>query len=211
MKVFKFTILLAILLSFAMIPLAFAQITGVTDLDQTDLNTINSQGQAGVAYVLNETYGEDGLTPYPSHGGSAVVNDAGKFFEMEMTVDAAGNYMMSIDLINASPYTWSDYHFIFDEDIEVTFYATNAFDNSSYENHEVSFWTPGEIPAGQNFRFTFEFTVNAAGTYTLTQLATTEAGAAAVPAVGLIGGISMVVILTVIGSVYRQEWRRKQA
>ncbi|MFA4904386.1 MAG: hypothetical protein WC600_16755 [Desulfobaccales bacterium] len=70
---------------------------------------------------VKEDYNALSLIPFPSHDGYAVVNLPGPpiWFDKEIifNADDAGdnNFQITWDITNTSPYTWSDYHFIFSD------------------------------------------------------------------------------------------------
>jgi hypothetical protein len=153
---------------------ALAAITNVEDLNLTDMNTIENQYFDSMAYVVNESYGEDATVPYSSHDGNAIVNDLGEFFEKEVTVDAAGNYTLIFNVTNNTPHTWSDYHFIIDSDVTLTNFGNDVFANSNYDGTELAFWAPEWVEPGETAQFNLEFSVaEGINSFELTQIATT--------------------------------------
>jgi hypothetical protein len=153
---------------------ALAAITNVEDLNLADMNTIDNQYFDGMAYVVNESYGEDATVPYPSHDGNAIVNDQEEFFEKEVFLDAAGNYTLNFNVTNTSPHTWSDYHFIIDPDVTLINYDNDVFANSSYDGTELAFWAPEWVEPGETAHFILGFSVaEGINSFKLTQIATT--------------------------------------
>ncbi|MEJ2673293.1 MAG: hypothetical protein P8168_14060 [Deltaproteobacteria bacterium] len=74
------------------------------------------------SHNIKEDYNATALIPYPSHDGYAVIDLPGPiWFNKEIVFDAddAGdnNFQITWDITNTSPYTWSDYHIVFMNDI----------------------------------------------------------------------------------------------
>lgn len=77
------------------------------------------------SHNVKEDYNALDLIPFPSHDGFAVVdlvpNDNGGviWFDKEVIFNEAdagdNNFQITWDITNTSPYTWSDYHFIFSD------------------------------------------------------------------------------------------------
>lgn len=82
------------------------------------------------SHNVKEDYNAKSLIPFPSHDGYAVVDLPGPlWFDKEILFDDkdAGdrNFQISWDITNTSPYTWSDYHFLF-SDVGQTFNDPNT-------------------------------------------------------------------------------------
>jgi hypothetical protein len=81
------------------------------------------------SHNVQEDYNALDLITFPSHDGFAVVdlvpNDNGGviWFDKEVIFNEAdagdNNFQITWDITNTSPYTWSDYHFIFSDEGQV--------------------------------------------------------------------------------------------
>lgn len=91
---------------------------------------ITSVGPPG--HNVKEDYNALSLIPFPSHDGFAVVNLPGPpiWFDKEIVFDSSdagdNNFQITWDITNTSPYTWSDYHFVFLNDIGQEFNIPNT-------------------------------------------------------------------------------------
>jgi len=72
---------------------------------------------------VKEDYNATKLIPYPSHDGYAVVEldstGAPIYFQKRMEFDEKdlkNNFTITWDITNTTPYTWSDYHFILENE-----------------------------------------------------------------------------------------------
>ena len=149
----------------------------VIDLDPGDLNSIVSQdpNAPSPTHHVVEDYNETGLVPYPSHDGMAIVQPDvppdvppeemwfDKIVEYRLTEDAlltGGDKIVTFEVLNTTPYVWSDYHIEFwDSGFTQHLDFTNAlidqsgglFLNSSFDGQVVEFWAPDwQSPAETN-------------------------------------------------------------
>jgi len=92
-------------------------------LQASAFNVVNISGgpnytiTAISGHNVQEDYNALFLIPFPSHDGFAVVDLPGPIWfdkEIFFNSDDAGdnNFQITWDILNTSPYTWSDYHFI---------------------------------------------------------------------------------------------------
>ncbi len=155
----------------------------VTDLDLGDLfiitdhfvDPINSTN-----YIIQEDYNENGLIPYPSHDGLAIIDpsnppgdDSSIWFDKTIDFENAGIYTLTFEVYNSTPYTWSDYHFVFLEGNAPEGGEASIFTNSSWADPELAFWAPGWQSPGQTQTFTLAFGRPMNDTMTIRQIATT--------------------------------------
>lgn len=145
----------------------------IIDLNTTDANTITGFGENASGYWVTENYGERYLTTYHSHDGNAVINQQGEFFNKKVTLDSIGQIVLNFSVLNATPYTWSDYHFIVDQSkASLVSWTNTVFTNAQLQNNELSFWAPGWVAPGQTASFTL--TLDAKSTeFEISQIATT--------------------------------------
>jgi hypothetical protein len=139
-------------------------------LQASAFDVINISGNPN--YVINEVdghavfedYNAQSLIPFPSHDGFAVVdfivNDNGgvSWFDKEIVFNAedAGdnNFQITWHIENTSPFAWSDYHFVFLNDIGQEFNQPNTssadFKGVTFiGNSEVDFFNDG-TPASRD-------------------------------------------------------------
>ncbi len=97
-----------------------AQAIVITDRWPGDLNTITGtvQNNAAQTFTVFEDYNEDNLIPYPSPNGYAVVDqDPGEpvhYFDKIIDLQGEqGFWRFDFEVLNTSPFLWSDYHFEF--------------------------------------------------------------------------------------------------
>jgi hypothetical protein len=147
----------------------------VTDLNTADLNTINDYGQSAPGnYWVTESYGERNLIPYPSHDGNAIVNSQNEFFTKKVNIDNSGRIVINFSVTNASPYKWSDYHFLLGKNVSLVSATSDVFQNSKVvvKDNELSFWAPDWVMPGQTVNFSLTMDAQATD-FNLDQLATT--------------------------------------
>jgi hypothetical protein len=82
---------------------------------------------------VQEDYNATQLIPYPSHDGFAVVDldltGAPIYFDKAMVFDAKdlkNNFTITWNISNTSPYTWSDFHFIMEDEGQIINNASSA-------------------------------------------------------------------------------------
>lgn len=86
----------------------------VTDVDGTDLNTVDSQSVVGTVVTVNETYGEGELlyieVPYQA---MALVSETGGFFDKVISFDEADRGVYTFDFVvtNDTVHRWLGYGF----------------------------------------------------------------------------------------------------
>jgi hypothetical protein len=117
--------------------------------------------------VISEDYNERYLVGYPSDDGLGIVNANGGFFDKVVTFEAGdldGPWTFEFQVLNTSPYCWSDYHFEFwNEDFTqrlVNFplqsWSNQIFQNSAYPGPfngpgVLEFWKPDwQCPGSTN-------------------------------------------------------------
>jgi hypothetical protein len=109
---------------------------------------------------VQEDYNALSLVPFPSHDGFAVVNLPGPpiWFDKEIIFDASdagqNNFQITWLITNTSPFAWSDYHFVFMNDIGQEFNQPNTssadFKGVTFiGNSEVDFFNDG-TPASRD-------------------------------------------------------------
>lgn len=180
MKASKFVVSMVLIFALATGTKAFGSTVLVIDMDDRDLNTIEDQFSTGsFSHKVIEDYNENYLSPWPSHGGYGIVNALGDRFDKDILFGEQGWYEISFDVLNTTPYTWSDYHFFIDIRTGLMAASSDVFTNwSSTESddvYEVSFWAPNYVAPGE--RVTFDFSLRVGEEYkdfvTFDQLATT--------------------------------------
>ena len=171
-KIWTANLILAMALLLVMSGSAFGAITNVVK-SSSDSNTLTVDSGLGTNNVaVSEEYNETTLVPYPSHDGYAITNEFGVFFIKEVTVNSTELVTMNFVVTNNTPYTWSDYHFIFSDDVRLDpSDLGQRFITKTYENNELSFWAPDWIEPGETFAFTLH--LNPTDNFTISQVATT--------------------------------------
>ncbi|NTU54440.1 MAG: PEP-CTERM sorting domain-containing protein [Chlorobiaceae bacterium] len=146
--------LFGLLLSFAPTVQASPTIV-IADLDNADANTITYQDNSLLTtLVVGEDYRENYYKPYPSHGGYAVVNGSGQYFDKILTYTGAASGVTStlqFLVTNNTPSSWSDYHIeLWDSGFStklassvIPLTANDQFISSQNVDGVVSFWAPG--------------------------------------------------------------------
>jgi hypothetical protein len=139
----------------------------ITDVYLNDGNIITSQGLASPnSYLVIENYGETRRVPYPSHDGSAIVNQQGNYFDKVLNLQGdVGQWALRFDVTNTTPYIWSDYHFEFWNatftsrltNFPLVGYGFSIFSNDAFDGSILQFWEPNQQGIGvtNNFALTF--------------------------------------------------------
>lgn len=137
----------------------------VIDLDPGDLNVIVDQDPPPGAppepvHRVFEEYGETGLVPYPSHDGMAVIqpdvppsemwfDKIVEYSEEDLAVGPIKDVIF--DVINFTPYIWSDYHIefwdaTFDLPLEIgpalSGWGNVIFSESFFDGSVLEFFAP---------------------------------------------------------------------
>lgn len=152
-------------LTFGLFVAANAFAISITDRWPADENLFVSvtEDTANQVLTINETYGEDEFIAYPSHDGYAVVEQSAgqtKWFDTIFDLTGvSGSWTFQFEVTNATPWDWSDYHFVFFSGNDFTtplevwdgnvhtsilfgWANTVIFENTDVSANELQFWEP---------------------------------------------------------------------
>ncbi len=124
-------------------------------------SVVSPEGVDAISW--EETYTGDTLIPHPSHDGYAVLDAENDEFWLK-TFDIALPGWYTFDILNDTPYWWSDYHFIFEDDLggprslEITDAFGDPLEQWSYDGRELQYYSDVNLVA-PNTIFHAEFFV----------------------------------------------------
>ena len=190
-KIFFLFVLLLSLVSYTSVWGAIIDPYIVYDINTTpgtsgfDINPANQPGGIVPTSPVIEYYRGTDLVPYPSHDGYGILDFGTTGFWQKAIELSEIDPLLEFQVTNQTPYTWSDYHFLF---TDIPGIPPNQPINSAIDlwsdqftqwawdpaGQEVKFWAPNWVPPGGVVNFQFRLTGVQPGTFIgLEQIATT--------------------------------------